>query len=828
MFFFSALDSCNSLGIQPVVAIRVRRHKINIMNTDFSISDDSRLQWLTRASVADQLHYGELEQQSIASQIELDKQLGIFASVRVYARYLANQALELEFGSALDPDSITTSSRYVFQQAGRTFIQEDKRTLTDLLLHGLHEEGQRANITLRGEGLPSGLNQQWLEESLNHDVRAAYGAEFRSVYQRSDVLAAMNDVTRDQLLLSAFAAKLQGHLNDTNLQRVLRAIAGDSSLTIAPLQLREDTRALKDIVAIGSRDDSLEDWLLYAPGSPDGQDWYELPTFRRLSLDISRWTATQSGQDYLTWQSHALDRETISGYLKQIPQLPYLWGGVTLAPSPYKGEEVLNAIVYNERAWRVSQEESQTPYGYRTASNEQRQRFARINCELKSLQTVEVRQGGFVSFERFCHQLIKQRVEEVLLQRGERVVINPDRINVEISQEQKMTLTQLIVGEVHFYASGEGQPLYPRFTLAADHPPINKLDIRDIASWSNTLRPGEKYIDMLRSVHLNRSHPEGAFKRQLYMAILQHQMEVAIMQGAFTGRLPEEHFAELIKVVEQFDPLQPQPTSPVGESPEDVRSSALFNLHLRGRLVVGVFVFRLVVAGQVEEYLFTPDAPDGRELRPFKEFVSAVKKGTLGDYFYDRVFAKYQPQVGTYLTDLEQLSNFIEAPSLERNSRVTDLNDSYNDVVYKIISDVDEKTESLNEIIWGLVYNAVVTAASVISIVYAPVGIALSAALLTQNLVQGAEAYTEGDRAKALSHFKKALFELASLGKAGLGKSGASQLQKNLIGLLGDALEVEKLFAAATGQPRLHERALEVIQEILDDPETISSQTTLV
>jgi hypothetical protein len=99
---------------------------------------------------------------------------------------------------------------------------------------------------------------------------------------------------------------------------------------------------------------------------------------------------------------------------------------------------------------------------------------------------------------------------------------------------------------------------------------------------------------------------------------------------------------------------------------------------------------------------------------------------------------------------------------------------------------------------------------------------------LTPNLVQGAEAYTEGNRAKALSHFKEALFELASLGKAGLGKSGASQLQKNLIGLLGDALEVEALYAAATGQPRLHERAREVIQEILDDPETISNKTTVV
>ncbi|MFD2882777.1 hypothetical protein ACFS4T_05840 [Pseudomonas lini] len=141
---------------------------------------------------------------------------------------------------------------------------------------------------------------------------------------------------------------------------------------------------------------------------------------------------------------------------------------------------------------------------------------------------------------------------------------------------------------------------------------------------------------------------------------------------------------------------------------------------------------------------------------------------------------KYQPQVGTYLTDLEQLANFTEAPVLVRNSRVTDLNDCYNDVVYKIISDVDEATQSLDEIIAGLVYDAVVTAVSVISIVFPPVGIALSAALLTQNLVQGGVAYSEGDRAKAMGHFKEALIELASLGKAGIGGAGASQVQKKI------------------------------------------------
>jgi hypothetical protein len=405
-------------------------------------------------------------------------------------------------------------------------------------------------------------------------------------------------------------------------------------------------------------------------------------------------------------------------------------------------------------------------------------------------------------------------------------VIDPDRIYVQVSQEQQMTLTRLIADEVHFYAESDGRDLYPRFTAATDHPPLDKLDIRDIAGWSRTLRAGEQYIDMLRTTHVNRSHPEGIFKRGIYMGNLKRQMTVGAMQALFAGRLPKEHFDELRKVVMAFD--HSQPDWPVGEAPEDVRHSALFQLHLKGRLVVGVYVFRLHFAGKVEEYLYTPDAPDGCELRPFNDFVSGVKTRGLGDYFYERVHEKYQPQVGAYLTDLEQLANFTEAPTLERNSRVTDLYYCYSDVLHKVISDVDEKTRSLEEIIIGLSYDAVVTAVSVIGIVFPPVSIALGAALLGKNLVQGVEAYSVGNRAKALVHFRNALIELASLGKAGYGSLQPTKLQRDLIGLLGDVYTVEKLFSQATGQPQLHERALEVIQQILDDPQSAISKTTII
>lgn len=800
---------------------------MNVMNVNIPAQCTSPT-WLNDIGAGEKLQYCELEREWLDSQAELDRQLQGASSSRAYAHSLMSRALQFEFGYALDPDLITTHERYVFQAADRTYIQEDRRSLVDLLLHGLHEPGRRGTLTFSGDGLPTGLNQQWLEEHFSSSLRAAFATDLRKAYERKGVLAAMNDLIRRQLLLSGFAAKCQGHLDDHNWQRIQRAVAGDPALIIAPLLLQADARPLKDLVAVGNSGESQESWLLYAPGSPDGRDWYEKPSFRVLSLEIGAWTATARGRDYLAWQSHALDRERITAYLKQASQLANAWVGVALAPTPYQGDEVLLPLVNNERAWRVSEEESQTPYGYRTADEELRQQFTRINDELKALQTVHVRQGGFASYEKFCRDLIKSRVEEVLQQRGHKVVINPELIEVQLDERQRMTLHELIVGEIAFYADQTGQPLYPRFVLLEGHPPVTGLDIRDIASWSRTLRPGEQYIDQLRSVDLNASHPEGLFKRGLALAILQRRMRVAIMQAKFNGQLPEADFAALLGVVDLYAGNDRNQINKNADAFGNVTHSVLHQLFLLLRPVEGVYVFRLKLEGRVAEYLFTPDAPDGRELRPFSEFVSAVKTRGLGDYLYDRLHVKHQPQVGTYLRDLEELSRVTNPPTLNGRIHVTDFNDCYKSLLNKVISDVDEKTRSLREIVNGLFFDAAVAAAGAISIVFAPVGIALSAVLFTKAMVQGFEAHGLGDRAKALSHLKDALIELASLGKAGFAKSSVTNTQKTLIDLLGDTYTIEKLVAEASGQPRLHKRVLEVIQEILDDPQGTSSKTTLV
>jgi hypothetical protein len=784
--------------------------------------------WLNGIAQDDRELYLEHEASLVARESELKKQLGHFSSLKDYARSIVNQNIKLEFDQDRDADEIVCNARYTFQVGGRKIEQEDTRTLTEQFIYGLYEEGQRAELVFKGDGLPAELNQQWFEEMMSADARAAYGAQFRSQYQRQEVMQALKNVMSQRLLLSALAARHQKHINEESSARIVSALFGDQAFTIDGVRLIDNTRALQQLILVARRD-GQDGFLLYAPGSPGGQDWYECQNLQHVGIRVGEWTIDDKGRDYLTWQSHSVDREAIATYLKQVERLPSTWKGVSLVASPYKGAEVLTATIENIRAWRVAEEESRTPYAYRTASDAQRQDFARARCELKALHVIATREGGFIPYGKFCFDLIKQRIEQVLAERGERATVNPDRIFVSVSPQLGMTLTELISTETHFYADEKQTPWsYPRFTLEHDHPPISELDIRDIAGWSRTLRPGEKYIEMLRSKHLDRNHPEGAFKRAVHLELQRRQMKVGVMQERFNGRLTAEQYRQLMTVIEDLEKIDTRTMNPMGEHPGDVRFSAMFKLYLKGKLVVGVFVFRLVMADRIEEFLYTPDAPDGRLIRPHSEFVSAVKKLKFGNYFYNRVRFKDQRVVHTYITDMEEADNFNDAPVLALNSRVRDLGSSYDDLIYRTIFDVDEKTKSLDEIIFKLVFDAVQAAATVVSVVIPPVGIALSVVLFTKSVLEGAEAYNDGDRATAAMHFLDALIELGSLGKATYNKTQPTKLVKDFIGLAGDMYSVQKFYSQATGHQSLPSRALEAIQAILDDPQALDSKTRLL
>lgn len=789
--------------------------------------ETQRPQWLDNILPIKRHEYFEQEANLLDSEEALREVLGHFNSLKEFARYSANKLLIDTFDEAPDADDIKCISRYEFDVDGRVIVQEDTRSLTDHFIYGLHDENHRAQVTFQGVALPAGLNQLWLDSVLLHDVRVVQSYEYRVLLSSSDALiGAMEDVQRNRMLLSAMDARQQGHISsDENLHRIERAVNGDKDERINGLRLLSETRALHELCVVG-RDTDL---LLYAPTSPGGQNWYECSSMHQLNIQLADWTKQAKGREYLIWRAHAADRVVINHYLQKLQRLSHLWEKVTTVAPEEKSQQSLSSIALNSSRWLADQENVYTPYGYCIAPMAHRQTFIRTQCELKALQTLAMREGGFESYEAFCFDLIKKRIEQLLLERGERIAVNPDHIVVVLDPGQEITLTKLISSETSMYVKevrGE-LPKYPHFILTDDHATLNQLDIRDLAGWSRTLRPGEQYIEVLHSI-LDKSNPQGALKRSIHQELVRRQMKVGILQERFQNRLSEEQYQQLSEVIDNLQKADRRPTHPLGEYPHDIRYNAAFKLHIRKKLIVGVFVFRLVNDKKTDLLVFTPDAPDGRLVRPHVEFLKAIKSQGLGQYLLERTRETDNAVVNTYVRDMEELSGFNEGIELRRDSRVLDLGSSYDDLIYRTMSDVDEKTTSLDEIIFKLVFRAVEAAATAVAVLVPPVGVAMGSFLFAKNLVQGIEAYKNEHYGIAEDHFMNALIELVALGKAGYSHVNPGKAGLTVVRLLGNMYTAEKFISQATGVPRLHARVLEAIEEILQGPESDASKTMLL
>ncbi|WLH36591.1 hypothetical protein PSH79_04685 [Pseudomonas sp. FP2196] len=784
--------------------------------------------WLSGVSAQNQQRYEQLIQAMVGQESRRDQLLGSAASLKAYASTRIKEWLNSALGVSLDPENIKVTCRHTINLGARTLVQEDKRTFVELALFGLHDRNQRFAMTFEGQ-VPVGLTPLRVENWLSAiDIRSDFLEVRRKAFNDYNVQIALLDVLVARIAYSVFAATLQGHINQSGMSMVERFIQGDPSISASAFVMNGYRFGFRDLIVYQHKANPFGSCTLYAPGSPDGRDWYQFPNSRELEFHVAGWVRTVQGLSYLTSQAHPSERATLAKYTTVLRHLPSAWKGATFMQWPVAPEGILAEAVFHQIAWDLAQEGLAHPAAYRDSSGELRQSFARLNTELKALYTVGTREAGFQTYERFCYDLIKQRIEELLTTFGKTVQVNPDEIFIELSEKEKVPLTQLIIKETPFYVhdlKGEVIGVYPNFRVGEKHPALPDLDIRHLASWSRTLRPGEKYIAMLRTDYLNRQHSDYEFKREVHFKTRQAEMHRSVLSGFYSGGITSAVAEQLRTLITNFDKGPVSSFPPFGETASTVQYSAVFKFHVKRCLVEGVYVFRLVQNRNINEILYTPDAPDGVHFRPMSQFFESIKEHGLGQYFYDRVKYVDQRIMGTFINNIEFNNISEELPRLELNSRVLSLRASYNERIERIISDVDAQTTSLHEIIGKLAYDTAVLAANVVSLVIPPVGVGLTVVQITKNVLDGAESYRYGDRESAFNNFKDALLDLASLVPGG---KEATKAQKTLIQLMGDGKTIVGLIASATGQSLGHERLLELLEEILKEEPAGDSKTVLL
>jgi hypothetical protein len=307
---------------------------------------------------------------------------------------------------------------------------------------------------------------------------------------------------------------------------------------------------------------------------------------------------------------------------------------------------------------------------------------------------------------------------------------------------------------------------------------------------------------------------------------LQGEMHQALLSQYFDAGLNAEQLNSLDRIIAGLrTPEEFRISEPV------VNTESVYYFTLKStRKVEGIYIFRAVTSKGVEDFLYTPHAPDHVAFRSVNNFVGSIqdRAGPFRDYYIKRISFLDKKVINDYFDELQATVDILPPPKPLINTRVRNLGLSYGIHVRRVIEDVDAQTTSLGEIIGGLVYDNLMLAATVISIVIPPVGLAVTAIEVAKNIYDGIKADYYGDYEAAFTHFKGALIGLVDLAKVGKGVESVTKAQKTLIQLVGDANTVVGLMSTALGQTLGHERLIEIFQQVLDEPDVSTSKTIVI
>ncbi|MFJ2713572.1 hypothetical protein ACIOZM_22230 [Pseudomonas sp. NPDC087346] len=784
-------------------------------------------EWLRSAAESVQDRYLQLETSMYKYHEDFQRTHVPCFSLQAYARNVVSAWSESALGRVVDGDTVQVRTSYEMKLGGKTIRQEDTRSLTELVAFGAHDPGYTPKMSLVGNqnsGLTADKIDKWLQTI---DVRKDF-VETRSAVLPADYRDALSNKLISKLEFDLWVAYHSRKLDSSEFDRVSRAIAGDTSILIATVRFVDAEHTLRDILIFQDGRRGQGPQLVYMRSVKGPNEFLRFNNFDEFSNKLKIWMSDDPA--YAASLLHFKDQSNVGKALEHARGLDFDLRQIraTSVELQREANNPLLGAVLADYNWAYATATSIAPLNFRTAYRVQRQQHARLNTELKALYTVEVREAGLPSYEVFARDLIKARIEEVLRSRGSYVDVDPDLVYVQISPTEEWVLSELIVKERAFEPPSspnwDPQRDYPRFHWSGRQASLDALSIKDIASWSKTLRPGEKYIQLLKS-KFQSGDPLYSFKREVHARRQQCEMSLALMSQFAEGQLNAEQFNSLTRIVNELKTPQPvKIADPV------VRSESVYEFKIKNtRRVHGVYLFRAVTSKGVEDFIYTPLAPDQIAFRKAADFVRSIRfrSRSLRHYYIDRVAIVDQKVINDYFDELQATVKDVPAPEPFTNNRIRDLRATFNIYIDRLIGDVDERTTSLAEIIGKLIYENVKLAASVIALVIPPVGLALTALEVAKSIYDGVDAHYYGENDEALSHFADALLGLLTLGQAGKGAESVTRLQKSLIDLVGDADTVIGLLATALGQTLGHERLKEVLLQVLDAEAVDSSKTTV-
>lgn len=718
--------------------------------------------------------------------------LGPGASPQALARFQLTEYLDdvLEMHD-LDPRQLHLTTRRTVANVG---TYEQQRSLVQLCYSGLHPHDELpdsdflANTTLTYagaalQGEQADLDAQSLLDMLRDPAlkpRLDFAALQKDMHVRPEVRQAARDLFDQRLVLLAYVAKLRGDLVPADYQLFENLRAGTNSQLCAQTVLLHGAQ-LKDVWLLREEDGGGQTrrLLLCTPGSPREQQFIAFATERDCQAHIIAWADDKTRYDGRTMSDYLLEQCP----LRFRPKMGTFLAGLGFRPDTKEHEEVtfgpvcthsvcLDAMVVHSQNAATDDYEHSTPLWYRSAAQADRARLTSLAEDAAgALRTYNARpdsEANFITFNAYLHEQAKLSLNTLLGRRQND--IDPDTVYVRapwpLLGRRSGALSYTLLYR-DGYADNVGF-IDPKFSTSAtfsgpDGVDLSRLTPQNVARSVTGVWIGQRYIDEVRIRLQSATSPGYTERRNATLAIKQLQIRYAALDCCLRGHIARVDLVWLERAIDNLG-------ATTAASRECCR---VHRLMIDGEWIMGIYLFS---HANNPVLMYTPDAPDGIDVREAKLFNYWLKKvDGVSAYLLDRVAVNSKTRIAAFLeTARKGLPETIDptTPSPARHDPIahaaplTDLrHEFYNMVLQRKMDDVAATTVNRTQMIMGILWTCVELVTAIATIPFPILSLSLGGLLAFKDAMLAISAFEQGDKDAALQHL---IGYLGNLGGAAL------------------------------------------------------------
>jgi hypothetical protein len=734
------------------------------------LSEFAEPHWRKYGDAVQKAYLVGLEQAHADRKKKVDELFGHLSSLETFAHAEMTEYMRHHLGRDIDPSRVRIKVYDTIElRLNDSLNTVYEYSLLEFAVRGISMVASRMRFSPSPDKLHADFSAAFVKNMLDKlNLRPRYEKALEQRVSDENVLRAMTHHRDSAMALGAHAAKMQGHLQQERSHDLVHLIRGDRAVegavhSVGSLHLKATDSRFRDMIVIEERTQTDEHFVLYAPGGPDGRDFYEFQSWRELSFQVGGWLSDESGRDYLHDQLFGPSKPEAMAFLNQVQLMPSAWGPdscrfVRCTGSDY--ESNLSSLVRQKAVSSFPFFNGEARPVDDLPSHANVSILAMLNARIMALNNVFASLSpDLMSLRDYVQKEASTLLNEYLQSAGYAEHIDPDTLYLGLGvpyaekpdfgkNSELRSLTDLMIygsediksyrPHIHLYSSvGQDVTQFPLNLISFMDKQIREADL------------GARYMKYLESEFLERGHP-------LYMrrkALLGKRIQCEMTRGALVmfhqGKLSLAQYSWLRQTIDGLT---------VGASAKGVvEHTAVSVFKIAGQVIEGVYIFRdFNTQDPHYNVLYTPEAPDGLEFRPLSDYAQLLSSEKMQRYYASRVSHVGQKLLAAFLDEfirgLRHDPEAMEVPN-RPEQRIANVDQLYGDLFERMIADADSQTESLAEKRLALAYTIIKWTGTIVLLPFPYLSFGWSLATTTVTFVQAFDAYGSGDRAAAVPLF---------------------------------------------------------------------------